>query len=388
VRRAIAAILLAAATVTAASEDPSALLNRLRADERSSRAPSPEEYSHRLNAIGVVYLEAGDLPRSIELLTEAATRDPDNGVALANLSYAYLKNDDLEFAEFYLDLARHSRRASEPPPEFYVALGNIYETLHRIDDAIAAWEEARGLGADGAGLDRRIRHAQTEWAYSHGQSYLAGQHFQVFYDSGIPSAAAETVERILERAADAEAEFFLAPAPQGQVVILYEGRRYFAMLDTPDWVGGFYDGKLRIPIERESAPDERIEGLLGHELAHAYLHRVSQGRAPAWLQEGLAQYVEGRRTDRRELQRIGARPGGFLDSSTDAFHQRTDRDHARRAYALALSFVEFLARRGGPESAVCLAYSLGAGKTIDAACEENFGAPLSGLERQWIASLS
>jgi hypothetical protein len=34
---------------------------------------------------------------------------------------------------------------------------------------------------------------------------------------------------------------------------------------------------------------------LKHELAHSFIHQKTGGRAPVWLHEGVAQYLEGQR---------------------------------------------------------------------------------------------
>jgi tetratricopeptide (TPR) repeat protein len=378
---------LLASGAAAQVADPETALRELRRQESAPHPRSEPEESFRLTEIGREYLRREDIPRAIELLSEAAARDSENRSALIHLTLAYLRHGDLEFAEFYFSQSLQQEPSRGEDAETYLRLGDIYEQLNRLPEAIAAWQEVRRLGDKTPGLAAKLERSKVSWAYSHGQRFFGGELFDLYYDPEISAETAELADSFLEKEWLTQATFFGAQLPGHPIVILYAGRRYFHLLDTPDWVGGYYDGRIHVPIDSGSPLGEATFGLLRHELAHAYLHRLSRGRAPAWLQEGLAQYVEGRRTDRRELQRIGARPGGFLESSTDAFHQRTDRDHARRAYALALSFVEFLARRGGPESAVCLAYSLGAGKTIDAACEESFGEPLSGLERQWIASL-
>jgi hypothetical protein len=47
---------------------------------------------------------------------------------------------------------------------------------------------------------------------------------------------------------------------------------------------------------------ERLRGPLAHELAYAYVRRVSRDRAPGWLHEGLAQWWEGKRMPPGELR--------------------------------------------------------------------------------------
>ncbi len=52
------------------------------------------------------------------------------------------------------------------------------------------------------------------------------------------------------------------------------------------------DGKLRIPISGLSSMTPELAHVLKHELAHSFIARLSGGRCPPWLHEGIAQFLE------------------------------------------------------------------------------------------------
>ena len=384
----VAGLALAAAGVRGGDVEGPDDLSRLRAAARGSQPPSPTEYAQRLDDLGRTYLQHGDPARAIEVLSEAVARDPGNGVVLADLTLAYLRNGDVEFAEFYLDLARHTENRVNPDPRFYVSLGEIYDAQNRAEDAVEAWEQALRLGSRDPSLRRRLARAQTDWAFAHGQRYFSGDRFEYFFDPAIGEKEIRQVDEFLERAADTFADFFFLDAPPHVTVILYAGREYFHLMETPDWVGGFYDGKIRVPLESGHVGDEGFLSLLRHELAHAFLDRISHGRAPAWLQEGLAQYIEGRRVDAPDVRSLRNRSqDSLLDGAEASFRQRTDREEARAAYLLALSYVENLVRLRGSAAVVCIASDLGEGVSLNEAFHREFGSSPRTIEAGWRAAL-
>ena len=87
-----------------------------------------------------------------------------------------------------------------------------------------------------------------------------------------------------------------APIP----VILFSTRSYYDATGAPAWSGGeydHYDGRIRIPIGGLGAsltPD--LDATLLHEVTHAFVTDRSAGLAPHEIQEGLAQWTEGKRS--------------------------------------------------------------------------------------------
>ena len=108
---------------------------------------------------------------------------------------------------------------------------------------------------------------------------------------------------------------------------------------------------------------EARERVLTHELAHAVLAPVTSGRAPAWLQEGIALYVSGdSRTDAARAFLTGARPPaaarlGAL-ARPDAMAALAG-DDLSAAYAFSSSTAYHVAGRFGPRKLLELLAAFG-----------------------------
>lgn len=78
------------------------------------------------------------------------------------------------------------------------------------------------------------------------------------------------------------------------VVLLYDEDDFKELSGLPHWATGVYDGKVRMPINRQGFTDEDLRALTMHEVAHAFVAGMSADSAPAWINEGLAQYQENK----------------------------------------------------------------------------------------------
>ncbi|MEP6762453.1 MAG: hypothetical protein ABJA93_13955, partial [Sporichthyaceae bacterium] len=302
--------------------------------------------------VGAAYLSGGDPGRATELLERAYGLDAENGLALAQLTLAYVRLESFETAAFYLRLAE--QQSARSPPETYRVLGDVYDSLHRLEDAALAWELFHRLGgADPQTLERLAR-ARRELSLVSGQRSRQDEEFWFYWDPSIPTTTVERVARRLTDSYEEQSGFFGTRLPASQVVVLYAGRAYFSLASVPDWVSGVYDGKIRVSIDPDGGLTPELESVLSHELAHAFVRYASGDRAPGWLHEGLGQWWEGRRITRNEIREAfrGRSPHKLVEMAGN-LARRGDRVAARSNYVEALGLVEYLVERYGSAAVAC-----------------------------------
>lgn len=388
-------LLLAASVVTAQPDSASAAADRARRlaklwrEVESARPPAAAEISRRLTDIAMEYLGQNDPAQASELLSEAVVRDPDNGIALANLILAYLKNEDFDFADFYLEQATQTADRRNPDPKVYFAIGDLYAARNRLQEAVSAWDYYVRLGGGDPVALAKLERARRELSVKQGQRLLSGDHFALYTDAAISEDVAARVEENLEQEYRTQSEFFGAPLAGGpQVVILYEGRAYFSLVSIPTWVSAIFDGKIRVSLEAPARWTPRLQAVLSHELTHAFIRHGSGGHAPGWLHEGLAQWFEGKRMMRSELRQVFARqPLRTLADMEGSLARRGIPAIAQSNYIEALGLIEYLIQERGPGAVACLVRALGTGDTLEEALvrETGFTSPelLAGF-RAWV----
>jgi len=383
---ALGALLLAPAPPR--SEGPADLEKELAALRRRSVAvapstPAAKELAGELWRIGQAYLEQGETGRAIELLEEAYGLDETNGLVLASITLAYVRAENYAFAHLYLELAE--RRAPQAPPEIYGTLGDVYDALNRTEDAVLAWEQFERLHGNDPAILRRLARARQELSISRGQRFLEAENFAIYSDSVIPPPMVEQLAAKLAEAYAAQTRFFGTDLGATQVVVVYAGRNYFSLVSIPDWVAGVFDGKIRICMNPDTGVTPDLEGLLGHELAHAMIRKASGDRAPGWVHEGLAQWCAGRRLTTHDLREIfsGGRRTVSLSEMEGRLGHKSDRATARASYAEALGLVEYLVQHRGEGTVVCLVKAFAEGLSTEEALRRETGMTGAQLVAAW-----
>lgn len=198
------------------------------------------------------------------------------------------------------------------------------EAAETLEQLLSAGEDA-GARA----LLERIRKQQRDEAR---MAERRDARFTLRFEGDEVADVGEAILDVLDRHRATLAATFLhepeAPIP----VILFSREAYHDATGAPAWSGGAFDatdGRVRIPIgglERGLPPG--LDGVLIHELTHAFVADLSKGVCPRDLHEGLAQYLAGQRSDARALDAVER--GGVL-----------------ALYAGGLSFVEHLIERRG-----------------------------------------
>jgi len=380
-----------AAPATAAQASPSARELERRVTDLFRRAAGTPPgsaaavtLSKEFTETGAAYLSRGDPGRASELLERAYGLDVENGLALAELTLASVRLESFETAAFYLRLAE--QQSARSPPEIYRVLGEVYDSLHRLDDAALAWEQYQRLGGDDPQTLQRLARARRELSVASGQHSLSGEEFSFYWDPSIPEATVAQVARRLSAEYEEQAEFFGTRLPASQVVVLYAGRAYFSLVAAPDWVSGVFDGKIRVSVDPDGGLTAELASVLSHELAHAFVRYASADLAPGWLHEGLAQWWEGRRITRDEIHDLfrGRSPHTLAEMEGN-LARHGDRAASRTNYMQALAVIEYLMERHGAGSVACIVRDLGASRSLTEALRLETGLTPEELFRRWKA---
>src|SRR6266699_1666179 len=324
-------------------------------------------------------LSRGDMQHALADARTAANYAPEEPLMLLNVAYLHLRRSEFKESLDYLDRAR---RFAPDNADVAKLEGWAYYGLNKLDRAVAEWKRAQGLRPDKEvqlALDRALADKQEEESYKENES----SHFKLRYSGAAAPALAREVLRTLERHFSAiESELnFTPPEPIG--VILYTQDAFSDITKAPSWAGALNDGRIRVPVQGLAGVDGELSRVLKHELTHSFIAQKTRSaciglaatcgiRAPAWIQEGLAQWMEGQRSgeDAAVLQQIysaghaiplGRLEGSWLNMSGDT---------ARYAYAWALANIEYIVQADGMGDIERILDRIGAGMATETALRD------------------
>jgi len=401
------AVLLALIAVVGLAADP-------------SRATSPAAMA--ANEAGGGLFRAGTVPEAIAKFEEALALDPGFELAQRNLATALATRGQEELRSGNFDDARsHLERSVDLAPAaapvhlllgvLHFRRGDLYEARRRIDRSLELapeLAEARELSGDLHYQEGSLERARGEWeralasAGSQKHSLRAkldrvarelsaeggfgrdvSRHFTIQYDGPVPREVARTALRLLEQAYDRLWRDF-GRSPQHDVpVILYSRGLFDEITRSPGWVGGTYDGKIRVPVGglQTEGDAQRLAPVLAHELAHAFIRANVPGRLPLWFEEGLAGHFEGTLPE-TALHTLRAAGGGFasLEDVSTALRGGT---RVEAAYAAAALAVNEMVRLDGfwlPSRTLDM---MATGRSFAEAFHDAAGMELTEFEERW-----
>jgi len=218
-----------------------------------------------------------------------------------------------------------------------------------------------------------------------------GSHFTVKFDGGENGVDGHVIAILLEEAymkVGADLNFY----PTDRIeAVLYTKDQFRDVTRSPAWAGALYDGRIKAPAGGIMEKSSLLEKVLFHEYTHALVHRLSHGRAPTWLNEGLAQYEEGQddsfhAESLREFARKG-RKDFSLRSLEGSFMGLTSAE-AQSAYILSLSATRYIVREFGVSAVKRILEALASGQDMNSAIRSSIYISYDDLDRSWLASLS
>src|ERR1039458_8977481 len=224
------------------------------------------------------------------------------------------------------------------------------------------------------------RDAQTEQDFREGQT----NHFVLKYSGAAEPKLASEILRILEIHFDQISAMLNYSPPEPLGVILYTGQQFEDMTRAPAWVGAINDGRIRVPVQGLTSVNDQLSRVLRHELTHSFLEQKTRGRCPAWLQEGIAQWMEGRRSGASDAALIATYDQHFAIplSSLEISWMQLSGTGASFAYAWSLAAVESILGYGNMAELVQLVDAVTSSGSTEAAVQEVLHESYAELEKQ------
>lgn len=234
-------------------------------------------------------IRGGDYHRAVQAFSEASALAPTEVSPLIGLgvSLHLLARDEPAAAAFRKALTLDPGEA-----QAHKFLGDIYDQRGEAEAALHHYELAARLDPNDAGIEGRVRVARRAVEAEGELDRLFSAHFTVKFhrstDRAVAEAVADRLEGICQTVGRQWSYFPTSPV----IVILYPRGQFQGAASGPDWAQGLFDGRIHLPVERVAGDPASVDAALRHEYMHVIVHRLSGGRAPAWLHEGLALYVE------------------------------------------------------------------------------------------------
>ena len=262
-------------------------------------------------------------------------------------------------------------------PELTELLGDLRYREERVDEALRVWKRAFELSSNDRVRDKILK-AERELLAGRDLDFASTPHFNVRYDGDVDYTLAKSVMNYLEDQYLELSDAYRHAPPQPITVQLYPTQAFRDVTQAPEWVGGLYDGKIRVPLGGLARLDPAARSVLRHELTHAVVHSKTRGHCPRWLHEGLAQLSEGRVLNDADRQAVIAL---VVSDEPASWESRGF------SYRAALSLTEFLVERRGFDSLVWLLGQLGDGQELDPLLDKIYGYDYAKLCRVWSESL-
>src|SRR5229473_1369922 len=321
---------------------------KLESEARSGREKANLSAAIGHHAAATFEMSRGELEHALTDERTALRFAPEVPGLLLQIAYIHLRRSEYKQALEYLERAR---RLAPDNADVAKLTGWSYYGLNKMDQAVAEWKRALALRPDRevqAALEKALQDKQEEEGYKENES----SHFKLRYKGAAEPALARDVLRTLETHFSAiESELSYTP-PESIGVILYT--------------------------------QEAFTDIFIAQKTHAACMGLKEScaiRAPTWIQEGMAQWMEGQRSGENASVLIQDYAAGQVLplGQLEGDWTRMKSDLARYAYAWALANVEYIVQKDGLSDINRILDRIGSGMSTEAALKEVLHSDYSDL---------
>ena len=275
------------------------------------------------------------------------------------------------------DARRFLLEALTIQPRFTAAsllLGAVFYQTGDLDAAIQTYEAALVHAPNHPQLTRQLEAWKKEADLHSGFGRRLGDHFTVLFEGPAEAALADRAVEVLESAYNQIGTALYTYPIEIITVVLYTREQFRDITQSPDWAGGAFDGRIRVPVRGALQNQAEFERVLRHEFTHALVRSIAPRGVPFWLDEGLAVHFEGGGVERKQQQVRDAASLLPLTRLERSFSNLTAKE-ASLAYAESAVAVQALFDDAGAPAIVGMLADIGRGVTFAEAFERNILMP-------------
>jgi hypothetical protein len=332
------------------------------------------------SATGALEFAKGNLGEALKHAERALSYAPDSSKLLLDVAYFHLRRGEFSAA---LDSLLRARKSAPDSADVAKLTGWAYDGLNQLAPAIEEWKHAQAIHADddvAAALAKAERDLQAEREFRVDGS----EHFELKFDSTSAPEVARGILRQLEADFEDVSKTLNYRPPERIGVLLYTSQAFADITHAPSWVGALNDGRIRIPVQGLSSVTPDLARVLRHELTHSLVGGKTNGRCPTWLQEGVAQWMDGSQITPGGAGHLLVLYNDRQDPSLQMLEGswlNFDNGLAANAYAWSLAIVEAMAHGGGASDIEHLLQRVATDESTEAAVRNSLGYDYAGLTR-------
>jgi tetratricopeptide (TPR) repeat protein len=260
-------------------------------------------------------------------------------------------------------------------------LGVVFYQTGDIDAAIETYQAALAHAPNHPQLTKQLEAWRKEAELHSGFGRKLGNHFTVLFEGPAEAQLADRAVAILESAYEQIGTALYTYPIDVITVVLYTREQFRDITESPDWAGGAFDGRIRVPVRGALQNQAEFERVLRHEFTHALVRSIAPRGVPFWLDEGLAVHFEGSNIARKQQQVRDAETRLPLKRLERSFSDLTAKE-ASLAYAESAVAVEALFDAAGAPAIVGVLADVGRGVAFADAFERNILVPYADFQKR------
>ncbi|PKL44446.1 MAG: hypothetical protein CVV41_07350 [Candidatus Riflebacteria bacterium HGW-Riflebacteria-1] len=344
----------------------------------AAKAQKPEDLSIRLNLLSILVSLKDSAAVEKEAREISGIRPNDVEVGL-KVAAALQKTENITAAISSLqDLAiRVPDDAS-----LHATLGRLHYRCGQLDESAYHLKLSNELRPGEPEVSKMLERIIRESSVEESTTTYTGLHFSLTCPDSFSAKWAEETLNLLEEAYETigqQIEFY--PAQRSQVLIL-QTEAFRKVHDLPEWAGGLYDGRIRLPVPAKNSRPAAIKGAIMHEYTHHVIYLLASGNCPIWLNEGLAQIFENNHENLTQFSNA-ARSADFssLSEVDRLFRSTPDRQQAAALYQTSLAASARLVEQFNWSRVAEFLEYLGMGYELNRATTEAFASEFAEIEK-------